>query len=173
MRVGAHAAMSALCAGERALIAVERERKRFEWILCYTSASRTDRGGVRAHLNVRPCLRTQSAAVHVHGDHLPLIAVHASHAFQQLDRRLLRLHAMQAHVAPQLDGERELRLEDRELVREGDGERGELPFLGCLLSVGGEGRGARRGVGDPAGAVDPDFAEHGIWEGGEVLAEVG
>ena len=52
------------------------------------------------------------------------VAVRGAHAVEQRARRLLRLHAVEAHVARELGRQRELRLEHRELVRERDCERG-------------------------------------------------
>lgn len=110
----------------------------------------------------------------VHADPQPRGAVRGLHAVEQLDRRLLALDAVQAHVALELDGQSELRLEDRELVRERGREWGNLAGSvagGCVH--GGERWFHWEGVGHAEGAVDSDFTEHGGGERGETGTDIG
>lgn len=109
--------------------------------------------------------------MHVHADARPAAPVLRAHAVQQPRRRLLRLHAVHAHAAPQRDRDRELRLEHCELVRERRRERRQLsPRARARVRVR---RVRGRRVRDAARAVEADLAEHRVREGGEVRAEVG
>lgn len=93
------------------------------------------------------------------------------HPREEIERSLLCFHAVHAHVPPQLDGKRELRLEHRELVHDRDRERRELspavPRRRRVRRVRG------RGVRDAADAVEPYFAEHRVGKGVERGAKGG
>ena len=73
----------------------------------------------RTYLNHPPHFRAEGAAVNIDADCKPRSAVCRCHAIEQLTRLRGRLDAMQTHVAAELDGESELRLEDVQLVRKG------------------------------------------------------
>ena len=73
----------------------------------------------RTYLNPAPYFRTESAAVYIHADCKPCSAVRRRHFVEQLTRLRRRLDAMQAHVAPELDCQRELRFEYGQLVWKG------------------------------------------------------
>jgi hypothetical protein len=67
--------------------------------------------------------------VYVDADCEPRSTVRRRHAIEQRTRLGGRLDAMQAHVAPELDGQCELRLEDSQLVRKGRREWRQLERL--------------------------------------------
>ena len=124
-----------------------------------------------AYLNRSPRLCTQTAAMHVDAYQLPRTTMTCLHPREEVERSLLRLDAVHADVPSQFDGECELRFEDRDLVRKRYREWRELPPT--VVHVGGVWRVRGRGVGNPADAVEPYFAEHRMWEGLERGSESG
>jgi len=74
----------------------------------------------RTYLDVAPHLWTERAAVYVDANGKPRSTVRRCHAVEQCPRLRGCLDAMQAHVAPEFDGQSELRFEDGQLVRKED-----------------------------------------------------
>lgn len=100
----------------------------------------------------------------VNADPQPSVPVLLVHPVEQLARRALCFHAVEADVPLELDCHAELRLEDPELVFQRDGEGRELARAVCALGgcVFGVWRFCGSSVGNAAGAVDPYFAKHSI-----------
>ena len=109
--------------------------------------------------------------MHVDTDHLPCTPMTGLHPRQEVERSLLRLDAVHADVAPQLNGKCKLRFKDRLLMREWDCEWRELPP--AVVRMRGVRRIRGRGVGDAADAVESHFAKHRMREGLEGCAEGG
>lgn len=125
----------------------------------------------RTHPNFAPRLGAELAAVHIDADREPRSTVRRRHAVEHRARLGGRLDAVHTHIAPQLDGEGELCLEDGELVCEGRQERRQ-PAAASVVVVVVVGR-TGTGKGDTRDAVDADFAEHRRGKLGEVRAHVG
>ncbi len=102
----------------------------------------------------------------------PLVRILSLHSVKQLARRLLALDAMQTDVPPELDGYIQLCLQDFELMRKGDRERRQLAWAILSVRVLRVWRIHRVQVWDATYAVKPYFAEHGVWEGSEILVQV-
>lgn len=101
--------------------------------------------------------------MHVYTDGLPGAPMMGLHPHEEVERSLLRLHAVHAHVPPQLDGERELRFEHRNLVRDRNRERRELPP--AIARHRRVWRVCGRCIRDATYAVETYFAEHRIGKG--------
>ena len=114
--------------------------------------------------------------MHIDADREPPGTVRRCHAVEQRERLRGRLDAVHAHIAPQLDGDSELCLDDGELVCEGRHEWRQPAatsiFISIRLVVSGVER-TRTGKGDTCDTVDADFAEHRGGKLGEVRTHIG
>ncbi len=109
----------------------------------------------------------------VDADLEPLVRTLGLHSVKQLARCLLALDAMQADVPPELDGYIQLGLHDFELVRKGGRERRQLAWAILSVRVLRVWWIHRVRVGNATYAVKPYFAEHGVWEGSQIVVQVG
>ena len=87
-----------------------------------------------------------TATVHINADIRPSIPMLLQHPIKEIQRLRRRFDAVQADPAAQLHGKVDLRLEECELVLEGDAEGRELARLGVVV------------VWDAGIAVDADFS---------------